>query len=154
MEIYIDNRQNKIKISKEISDIIEEVIKEICLDELNSLDYEVSISLVDNEEIRALNSEYRDIDKETDVLSFPMDQEFTIPGLEILGDIIISMEKAVEQANEFSHSLERELAYLTAHSLYHLLGYDHMEEEEKTIMRQKEKNMMRKMKIFKNPEGE
>lgn len=150
MDIYIDNRQEKIEITDDIHDIIEEVLKSILIDELDSLDCEISISLVDNKEIKDLNREYRNIDRETDVLSFPMDQDFNIPGVVLLGDIIISMEKAKEQAEEFSHSLEREIAYLTAHSLYHLLGYDHMEEEEKIEMRKKEKSTMKKLKIFKN----
>ena len=154
MDIYIDNRQEKVEINKKMNDIIENVIKEVLLDEINSLDYEISISLVDNDEIRILNREYRSVDKETDVLSFPMDQEFDIPGVAILGDIIISMEKALEQAEEFSHSLEREIAYLTAHSVYHLLGYDHMNEEEKHVMREKEKKIMKKIKLFKNAKEE
>lgn len=154
MEIYIDNRQKRIEISKEINDIIEDVVREILLDEVNSLDYEISISFVDNDEIKSLNKEYRNIDRETDVLSFPMDQEFDIPGISILGDIIISIEKALEQAEDFSHTLEREIAYLTAHSVYHLLGYDHVDEEEKKEMREKEKYIMKKLKIFKNVKEE
>lgn len=154
MDIYIDNRQEKVEINKKINDIIELVIKEILLDELNSLEYEISISLVDNDEIKTLNKQYRNVDKETDVLSFPMDQEFDIPGISILGDIIISMEKALEQAEDFSHSVEREIAYLTAHSVYHLLGYDHMNDEERYEMREKEKHIMKKLKIFKNTKEE
>lgn len=154
MDIYIDNRQEKVEINKKINDIIELVIKEILLDELNSLEYEISISLVDNDEIKTLNKQYRNVDKETDVLSFPMDQEFDIPGISILGDIIISMEKALEQAEDFSHSVEREIAYLTAHSVYHLLGYDHMNDEERYEMREKEKHIMKKLKIFKNTREE
>lgn len=154
MEIYIDNRQKKIEINEEINGIIEEVIKQVLLIELGSLDYEVSVSFVDNDEIKVLNSQYRNIDKETDVLSFPMEQDFDIPGPSILGDIIISLERAKEQAQDFSHSLNREIAYLTAHSMYHLLGYDHMNEDEKNEMRKKEKFIMKKMKIFKGSKGE
>lgn len=124
------------------------------MEELDSTDYEVSVSFVDNEEIRVLNKEYRNIDMATDVLSFPMDQEFNIPGVTLLGDIIISLEKAKEQAEEFSHSLDREISYLLAHSIYHLLGYDHIEEEEKKEMREKEKSIMKKLKIFKKTKGE
>lgn len=154
MEIYIDNRQEKIEITDSIGDIIKDVIRSVLMDELKSIDYEISVSLVDNEEIRALNREFRNIDSDTDVLSFPMDQEFQIPGVSLLGDIIISMEKAKEQAEEFGHSLEREIAYLTTHSLYHLLGYDHIKEGDKIEMRKKEKYIMKIMKIFKNPKGE
>lgn len=154
MEIYIDNRQKKIKTSDRINGIIEEAIGQVLIDELDSLDYEISVSLVDNEEIRLLNSQYRGIDKETDVLSFPMDQDFDIPGISILGDIIISVEKASEQAMEFSHSLDREISYLTVHSMYHLLGYDHMDQDDKKEMREKEKHTMKKIKLFKNSGGE
>ncbi len=150
MDIYIDNRQEKIQITDEINDIIKLVTREVLLSELNSLDYEISISFVDNEEIRLLNRQYRNIDQETDVLSFPMDEEFDFPGVSLLGDIVISMEKVVEQAKEYSHSIDREIAYLTVHSIYHLLGYDHMEDEDKKRMREKEKNTMRKIKIFKS----
>lgn len=153
MEIYIDNRQDKIKIDNKIIDLLENVIKESLLIEGIGLNYEISISFVDNAEIKELNREYRNIDRETDVLSFPMDEDLMIP-IPLLGDIIISVEKAVEQSNEFGHSLDRELAYLTAHSMFHLMGYDHMEEEEKEIMREKEKKVMRRLRIFKENKGE
>lgn len=153
MEIYIDNRQDKIKIDDKIIDLLENVIKESLLIEGIGLNYEISISFVDNAEIKELNREYRNIDRETDVLSFPMDEDLMIP-IPLLGDIIISVEKAVEQSNEFGHSLDRELAYLTAHSMFHLMGYDHMEEEEKEIMREKEKKVMRRLRIFKENKGE
>lgn len=153
MEIFIDNRQTNIEISDEAYDLFEKVVKESLLVEGKTLDYEVSISLVDNEEIRDLNREYRDVDSETDVLSFPMEDEFGI-GVSLLGDIIISVEKALEQSLDFGHSLERELAYLTAHSMFHLMGYDHMNYEEKETMREKEKCVMRNLGIFKTDKGE
>ncbi len=112
------------------------------------------MSFVDNEEIRELNREYRGVDRETDVLSFPMEDEFLVGGPILLGDIIISLEKALEQSVDFGHSLYREVAYLTAHSMFHLLGYDHMKEEEKNIMREKEKEIMRRLKIFKDNKEE
>lgn len=149
MEIYIDNRQDKIEIKDNINNIIENVIEEVLIYEDKSLDCEISISFVDNEEIKELNREYRGIDRETDVLSFPMEDDFSVGGPILLGDIIISIEKAYDQAEEFGHSLFREIAYLTAHSMLHLLGYDHMEDGEKDIMRQKEKDIMKKMRIFK-----
>ena len=149
MEIYINNRQDKVEIDENIYDILKEVIKECLILEGKSLNYEISLSFVDNKEIRALNREYRNVDRETDVLSFPMGEEdFSVP-LPLLGDIIISAEKALEQSKEYGHSLLREISYLTAHSMFHLLGYDHMEEDEKEIMRQKEKDVMKKLKIFK-----
>ena len=153
MELYIDNRQSGIKISGEISSLFEKVLEESLLVEGIGLDYEISISLVNNEEIRELNREYRGVDKDTDVLSFPMEDEFNI-GLALLGDIIISVEKALEQSKKYGHSLERELAYLACHSMFHLMGYDHMEEDEKEEMRKKEKKVMKNLGIFKEIKGE
>ncbi|NLK43290.1 MAG: rRNA maturation RNase YbeY [Tissierellia bacterium] len=155
MEIFIDNRQDKIQIDGSIHGLIEKTIEEVLLLEEESLNCEVSISFVDNMEIRELNREYRGVDKETDVLSFPLDDTFLVEeGPKLLGDIIISLEKALEQSIVFGHSLEREISYLTAHSMLHLLGYDHEEEEEKIIMRQREKEIMRRLGIFKDFKGE
>ena len=150
MEIYIENIQKKIEINNDINDIIERTIKESLLLERGSLNYEVSVSIVDNDEIKKLNKEYRGIDEETDVLSFPIDDDFIMEGPLLLGDIIISGEKALEQAEEYNHSLYREISYLTAHSMLHLMGYDHMIDDEKSIMRQKEKEIMRRLEIFKD----
>lgn len=149
MKIYIDNRQDKVEIDENIYEVLEKVIKECLILEGKSLNYEISLSFVDNEEIKELNREYRNVDKETDVLSFPLEEDFSVP-TPLLGDIIISAEKALEQSREYAHSLLREIAYLTAHSMFHLLGYDHMEEDEKKIMRDKEKEVMKRLKIFKN----
>lgn len=148
MELYIDNRQSNVEIDKEIHKLFEKVLIESLLVEGLDLEYEVSISLVDNREIRELNREYRGVDKETDVLSFPMEDDFGLD-VALLGDIIISVEKALEQSEEYGHSLERELAYLACHSMFHLLGYDHMDENEKVEMRNKEKEVMKNLGIFK-----
>ena len=153
MEIYIDNRQEEIDISKEIENLIEKTIKEVLINEDFSLDCEISISFVDNEEIRQLNRDYRGVDSETDVLSFPLDDE-SPEGTYMLGDIVISMEKTIEQAKDLGHSIEREVAYLVAHSSLHLLGYDHIDEGDKTLMRIKEKEIMRGLGIFKEIRGE
>ncbi len=153
MEIYIDNRQTEIKLSEEIEKLFQKVIKESLLVEGRSLDYEVSVSLVNNKEIRELNRDYRGVDSETDVLSFPLDDDFDMD-LPLLGDIIISVEKALEQAEEYGHSLEREIAYLTAHSMFHLMGYDHLEMEDKEEMRDREKLVMKNLGIFKFDKGE
>lgn len=150
MEIFIDNRQNKIVIEDDIYSILKKVVKEVLIMEKNSLDYEVSISFVDNEEIMNLNRDYRNINNYTDVLSFPQNNEFVFEGPILLGDIIISVEKALEQSKDLGHSFYREIAYLTAHSMLHLLGYDHMDEEGKKAMRFKEKEIMKKINIFKN----
>ena len=111
---------------------------------------EISVRFVDNAAIRELNRSYRDMDCETDVLSFPMGENGVydvnpVTGAFVLGDIVISVEKAVAQAEEYGHSLEREMAFLTVHSMFHLLGYDHvnggleavrMREKEETVLTQ------------------
>ncbi len=148
MEVLFDNRQDKIKIQKSTEDLLEKVIETSLKMENMSLDYEISVSFVTNDEIRELNSQFRNIDKETDVLSFPFEDEFET-GIRILGDIVLSVEKAMDQAEEFGHTVERELAYLTAHSTLHLMGYDHMNDDDKSIMRQKEKAIMKALQIFK-----
>lgn len=150
MEIYIDNRQDKVKIEEDIHSIIKQVVEEVLIMERDSLNYEISISFVDNEEIKSLNRDYRNIYNETDVLSFPQDIDFVREGPILLGDIIISGEKALEQSKELGHSFFREIAYLTTHSMLHLLGYDHMDEEGKKSMRLKEKEVMKKINTFRN----
>lgn len=111
---------------------------------------EISLTFVDMEEIQQLNREYRDTDSVTDVLSFPQFEskdEFPETGEIILGDVVICTEKAMLQAEEFGHSPEREIIYLFTHSLLHLMGYDHMEEDEKRIMRQKEEAVMNRIDL-------
>ena len=137
MEIYIDNRQEQVEIDEDLYEVLEQVVRECLILEEKSLDYEISISFVDNEEIRKLNRQYRNVDSNTDVLSFPLEEDALVP-VPLLGDIIISAEKALEQSKVYGHSF-KEVAYLTAHSMFHLLGYDHMEEREKALMRSKEK---------------
>lgn len=149
MEVLIDNRQDKIELEDGIYKAIEDAIKELLLLEDKSLDCEISVSFVDNAEIKELNKLYRNVDKVTDVLSFPMGDDGLL-SIKMLGDVIISAEKALEQSIEYDHSLCREIIYLTVHSMFHLLGYDHMEEDEKKIMRSKEKEVMKKLEIFKN----
>lgn len=132
---------------------LEEVIETIVLDSLRYEGFdencEVSISIVDNVEIQQINKQFRNIDRPTDVLSFPMltfaeneIMERNENGEIVLGDIIISLERAKEQAEEYGHSLKREIAFLTAHSMLHLLGYDHMEPQEETEMFAKQKAIL------------
>ena len=149
MEIYIDNRQEQVEIDEDLYEVLEQVVRECLILEEKSLDYEISISFVDNEEIRKLNRQYRNVDSNTDVLSFPLEEDALVP-VPLLGDIIISAEKALEQSKVYGHSFLREVAYLTAHSMFHLLGYDHMEEGERALMRSKEKDLMKRLRIFKN----
>ncbi len=111
---------------------------------------EISLTLVSLEEIRELNRDYRDVDRETDVLSFPQFESVEdMPefGELCLGDVVICLDKVEEQAEEFGHSFERELIYLFVHSLLHLLGYDHMEEGEKAVMRAKEEEIMKAVEL-------
>ena len=150
MRILFDDRQDKVLINEEILKIVEKGIVTVIQMEQLSDNFEVSVSFVDNKEIREINREFRNIDSETDVLSFPMDFEFDLDCDKPLGDVIIFLEKALEQSNEFGHSFEREVLYLTVHSMYHLLGYDHIEEKDREIMREKEKNTMKKLGVFKD----
>lgn len=113
---------------------------------------EVSLSIVDKDTIHKLNKDYRNVDRETDVLSFPMDEEaFDDEGnpIFLLGDIVICLDVARNQAAEFGHSLEREMMYLICHSTLHLLGYDHIEEDDRVKMRAKEKEVMKNLGVFK-----
>ena len=147
MEIYYDDRQDDIEITEEIKNLIEKSISAVLKVENLDENVEVSVSFVGDDEIRDLNREYRGVDKSTDVLSFPMDDEFIIDN-RILGDVIINTRRVMEQAEELGHSNERELSYLTVHSILHLLGYDHMEDEDKKEMREREKLAMRELTIY------
>lgn len=141
--IYFDNRQDLIKIDEEIEKIVE-ISVEAALKEIDFTDdYEVSVSFVSDEEIHELNRDYRGVDRTTDVLSFPMDDEFT----NMLGDIVININKVIEQAKEYGHSEKREISYLTVHSSLHLMGFDHEEEEDKKEMRAVEDRVMEKLEI-------
>lgn len=130
---------------------IEEAIK-ICIkqENLELENIEISISFVDDEEIKQLNLQYRGKDNVTDVLSFPQYdslEEIKMGEIICLGDVVICLDKAREQADDYGHAFERELVYLTVHSILHLLGYDHMTEEDKQIMRNKEEIVMKKIHL-------
>ena len=138
-------------------EIIETALKKCFQEEnMDKLGLYVSITLTCPSHIKEINNQYRNIDKETDVLSFPMfekeeiDQiileKNAIPG-DVLGDIIVSIDRVKEQAIEYGHSFERELSYMIVHGFYHLMGYDHMNDEEKSVMRAKEENILEKLKI-------
>ncbi len=143
MYIYFEEGQ---QVTEEILNTMEAAAK-YCL-ELEGIDEErteISVTFVEAEEIRELNRDYRDNDKVTDVLSFPQFDDLNdIPdfGEICLGDVVICKDRAAEQAEEFGHSFEREIIYLFTHSILHLLGYDHMEEEEKKEMRAREEEVM------------
>ena len=134
--------------------LIQTVVQTVLREENIQKNLDVSVTLTNNEIIRSINKEHRNIDKETDVLSFPMVEREEIASLkqeddteDILGDIIISVPKVREQAEEYGHSFERELAYLVTHGMLHLLGYDHMIEEEKQVMRKREEEILAKLHI-------
>ncbi len=147
MNLLITNNTNE---NIDMNDKLYDVVKAVLDNEGLSMDYEVSITFVDKDEIHKLNREYRKVDRPTDVLSFPMNEEFLIEGVDsMLGDIVICMDIAKDQAKEYGHSLDREIMYLTCHSMLHLLGYDHIEEDDKKIMRGKEKEVMKKLGVFK-----
>jgi len=147
VEIYYDDRQDDIKISEEIKALIEKSVAAVLKVEELDENVEVSVSFVGDEEIRELNRDYRGVDKSTDVLSFPIDDEFILDN-RILGDVIINTRRVMEQAEELGHSNEREFSYLTVHSILHLLGYDHMEDEDKRQMREREKLAMKELSIY------
>ncbi|KAB3533253.1 rRNA maturation RNase YbeY [Alkaliphilus serpentinus] len=143
MSLAIDNRQNIIAIDEQLISILERAVEESLIYEGWDPDYEVSLSLVDNKEIQDLNKNYRGKDYATDVLSFPLveDEEIDIEE-KLLGDIVISVEKAQEQAQEYGHSFSREMSFLVVHSMFHLMGYDHEDEEAEAEMRGREEAVL------------
>ena len=150
--VYLDIEENK-----EYEDLINKVL-ETCFETENIINSKIyiSLTLTTPNQIQKINKEYRNIDNPTDVLSFPMFEKDELKEVldntendleEVLGDIIISIERIKEQAKEYGHSFERELAYMVVHGFYHLMGEDHMEEEEKKQMRVKEENILNKLNI-------
>ena len=130
VKVIISNQQKKVKIPTGVRMLIRRCCHAVLADEHFSGSAEISVTFVDDEQIQALNREYRNIDRSTDVLSFPLgiDGVYDInndTGAQMLGDIVISMEHAIEQAKLYGHSLQREVGFLTVHSMLHLLGYDH-----------------------------
>ncbi|WP_223417991.1 rRNA maturation RNase YbeY [Anaerococcus murdochii] len=152
MNLLIANDTNEDLDFDIIRKKAEKTITEVLRVENISENVEVSLSIVDKETIHKLNKDYRNVDRETDVLSFPLDEEgFDNEGnpLILLGDIVICLDVAEDQAVDFGHSLEREIMYLICHSTLHLLGYDHIEEGDKKVMRSKEKEVMKNLGVFK-----
>ena len=149
---YVDTEENP-----ENEEIIKFVLKKCFeIENMDKLGLYVSVTLTCPSYIRKINKEYRNIDKETDVLSFPMFEKNEIDSMieagnnivhDVLGDIIVSVDRVKEQAIEYGHSFERELAYMIVHGFYHLMGYDHMIDEDKVKMRAKEENVLEKLNI-------
>lgn len=168
MIFYID-KECDMEFSFDIEEVAEAVIEKVIEYVKCPYDTEVNILITDNEGIREYNRDYRNIDKETDVLSFP-NVDFEIPGdfthVEnrfedyfdpdsgrlLLGDMILSAPKVVEQAKEYGHSEKREFAFLIAHSMLHLCGYDHMEEEERLEMEKHQKVILNELEIRRDVE--
>ena len=149
---YLDLESND-KYKEIIKRVIEQCFKE---EKIEKSKLYISITLTNPEHIHEINKQYRNVDRATDVLSFPMFEKKEIDEKiknndfeheDVLGDIVISIEKVEEQAKEYGHSFERELAYMAVHGFYHLMGYDHMEENEKKEMREKEENILSKLEI-------
>lgn len=148
MNVLFENT-TKIEVNEQL---INDVIKESLNYENISNNCEISVTIVDNVEIHSINLKHRGIDRATDVLSFPLIdfERETIPtdgSMIYLGDIIISIERAIEQAKEYGHSLDREVGFLTAHSMLHLLGYDHMVEEEEKVMFKKQEEILANLNL-------
>ena len=157
--------ETDITLNLDYEDIITKVVNTSLDMEDCPYEVELNVILTDNNEIQQINREHRNIDSPTDVLSFPMvdyDSASDFSKLEenadsyfhpesgelLLGDIIISVEKVMEQAEEFGHTIERELAFLTAHSMMHLFGYDHMEDEERQVMEERQENVLKELGIL------
>lgn len=150
--VYKDIEENE-----KYEEIIQLVIdKCFNIENLENLNLYISVTLTTPHEIRSINNEFRKIDKETDVLSFPMFEKNEIDDMvkygknevpETIGDIIISVERVSQQAQEYGHSFERELAYMVVHGFYHLIGYDHMNDNDKIVMREKEEKVLNMLNI-------
>lgn len=163
MTSYVENETDE-QFNFDIKKILDDVFNEALRQEACPYEAQVNLLITDNEGIREYNKQYRNIDSPTDVLSFPMisfasEADFSIveeqeadyfdpeSGELILGDIIISADKVKEQAVKFGHSEKREFAFLVAHSLLHLCGYDHMTEEEAEVMEQKQEEILNRLSI-------
>ena len=159
MTVLIENLQTKIEVKESIEKLLNNAVELSLKSEGFDIPSEISILLVDDEKIRDINREQRNIDKPTDVLSFPIvdmvegeiisDQgDFDMEEeLLLLGDIVISLETARKQAEEYGHSFERELAFLTTHGVYHLLGYDHQDENQESKMLGKQEKVLMQMEL-------
>ncbi len=163
MTLNIEYETEK-KLDLPYEEIIEKVVNGSLDHEECPYEIELNVILTDNEAIQEINREHRNIDRPTDVLSFPM-VDYEVPsdfdhleeaadeyfnpetGELLLGDIVISVDKVISQAEEYGHSTERELAFLVAHSMLHLCGYDHMEEEERIVMEERQRQILDKLNI-------
>lgn len=158
--VYIEDEQTVVMLKEEQLQLLQKTAMQCLKEETFSRGCEINILLTDDENIRQINKQHRDIDRSTDVLSFPiadikngeilsdqgdvdMDE-----GLLLLGDIVISLETALKQSEDYGHSFERELAFLTAHGLFHLLGYDHMQKDEENDMISRQESALEKLGLI------
>ncbi|MBQ9747058.1 MAG: rRNA maturation RNase YbeY [Clostridia bacterium] len=155
--VYFTNKQKKHRIGSRLTELIETAIKKTLAHERFRKNAELSVTFVDNGEIHALNREFRDKDRPTDVLSFPIwdaDEGFEVDpaiGAVMLGDIVISAERAWEQAEEYGHSFAREVCFLAVHSTLHLIGYDHeVSEADEKYMNDTQEEILAKMGLRRN----
>ena len=146
LRIYFENNQSKIVIGYQLKMLMRRAVEATLAYESINNDVEVSITFTDDESIHDLNLKYRGIDRATDVLSFPLEENVKNDrrgGLIMLGDIVISLERAVAQAEEYGHSFQRETAFLCIHSVLHLLGYDHeLGDKEDADMRKRQREII------------
>ena len=144
IEIFNETNEDLEKELEELKTLLINVSKDEGLDNIL-----FNVIIIDNDRIRVLNREYRNIDHETDVISFALedDKTFNLEEIRVLGDIYISVEKARSQAKEYNHSFKRELSFLAIHGFLHLLGYDHMEKEDEEIMFKKQEEVLSRYEI-------
>lgn len=150
VKVIISKSSKEVKVPTGVRLLVRRCCTAVLVNEQFKGSAEISVKFVNDDEIQELNKEYRHIDKSTDVLSFPLGEDGVYDinndtGAKMLGDIVISIDHAIEQANTYGHSLEREIGFLTVHSMFHLLGYDHenggleavrMREKEETVLTQ------------------
>ena len=154
-EVFFENTQDKLPVNDALQELVQKVADTALEHESFNKKCEISVLFVDDEQIKEINNDFRKIDSATDVLSFPMlafDGSKVIEsvgdsylGTVVLGDIVLSLERAKVQAEEYGHSYEREIGFLVCHSILHLLGYDHEDEKERTVMREKEEAILEKI---------
>jgi probable rRNA maturation factor len=153
MAILVNNTQAIITVDPEWVDLLEQVLQQGLISHQKP-DAEVSVVLVNDQDIWKLNLEYRGVDRPTDVLSFAMEEDISGTAIilpedapELLGDIYISVERTIEQAKEYQHPLERELCYLAVHGLLHLLGFDHQASDDTALMRAAEEQILARFSL-------
>lgn len=146
MQQFVEINYEELEENDKYNNLINTVIQKCFeVEELQNTKLYINVILTIPRVIREINKKYRNIDKETDVLSFPMFEKDEIRDVveeEVLGDIIISVDRVKEQAEEYGHSFERELSYMLVHGFYHLMGEDHIEEDDKKVMREKEEKVL------------